>query len=300
MALTNDFRNWSTEPAIPGVVHCLDPYCYRCPFGITYPNCDLQCAKHIEDVIRFEGGAKRIAAFMAEPVVGANGIIMPPDGYWQKIREICDRYEMLMMVDEVMVGFGRTGKWFAIEHWDVVPDVITMAKGITSGYVPLGATSIREKYAKIFEEVPYVHGHTYSGHTLAMAAGVATIEAYKEDNLIERAAKMGEYLMEKALTLMDKHPCVGDVRGKGLFVGLELVKNRITKEPMHEMLFEGPRPPTAKMKVLAEAMKNGVYCLPGVASVIMFAPPLTITKDEIDFAVEVFDKALLIADAETE
>jgi taurine--2-oxoglutarate transaminase len=133
-----------------------------------------------------------------------------------------------------------------------------------------------------------------------MAAGVATIEAYKEDNLIERAAKMGEYLMQKALGLMDKHPCVGDVRGKGLFVGLELVKNRITKEPIHEMLFEGPRPLTAKMKVLAEAMKKGVYCLPGVASVIMFAPPLTITKDEIDFAVEVFDKALLIADAEVE
>jgi taurine---2-oxoglutarate transaminase len=300
MALTNDFRNWSTEPAIPGVVHCLDPYCYRCPFGITYPGCDLQCAKHVEDVIRFEGGAKRIAAFIAEPVVGANGIIVPPDGYWQKIREICDKYEMLMMVDEVMVGFGRTGKWFAIEHWDVVPDVITMAKGITSGYVPLGATSVREKYANIFEEVPYVHGHTYSGHALAMAAGVATIEAYKEDNLIERAAKMGEYLMQKALGLMDKHPSVGDVRGKGLFVGLELVKNRLTKEPMHEMLFEGPRPLTAKMKVLAEAMKHGVYCLPGVASVIMFAPPLAITKDEIDFAVEVFDKALLIADAEVE
>jgi taurine--2-oxoglutarate transaminase len=300
MALTNDFRNWSTEPAIPGVVHCLDPYCYRCPFGITYPNCDLQCARHVEDVIRFEGGAKRVAAFIAEPVVGANGIIVPPDGYWQKVREICDKYEMLMMVDEVMVGFGRTGKWFAIEHWDVVPDVISMAKGITSGYVPLGATSVREKYSKVFEDVPYVHGHTYSGHTLAMAAGVATIEAYIEDKLVDNAARMGEYLKEKALELMDRHPSVGDVRGKGLFVGLELVKNRKTKEPMHDMMVEGPRPVTAKMKVLAEAMKNGVYCLPGVASVIMLAPPLNINKDEIDIAMGVFDKALCLADSEVE
>jgi len=300
MALTNDFRNWACEPSIPSIVHCLDPYCYRCPFGLTYPACDLQCAKHVEEVIRLEGGAKRVAAFMAETIVGANGIIVPPDGYWQKVREICHRYEMLLMCDEVMVGFGRTGKWFAIEHWGVVPDVITMAKGITSGYVPLGATSVREWVAQAFETNPWVHGHTYSGHTLAMAAGVATIEAYKADGLIDRGAQLGDYLMQKALELKDKHPSVGDVRGKGLFVGMELVKNRWTKEPLHDPLVEGPRPPTAKMKVLTEAMKQGVYCLPGVAGVIMLAPPLTITKEEIDQAIEVFDKALVMADEETE
>jgi len=300
MALSNDFRNWACEPSIPSVLHCLDPYCYRCPFGLKYPGCDLQCAKHVEEVIKFEGGAKRVAGFIAETVVGANGIIVPPDGYWQKIREICNRYEMLMMCDEVMVGFGRTGKWFAIEHWGVVPDVITMAKGITSGYVPLGATSVREGVAKAFETNPWVHGHTYSGHTLAMAAGIATIEAYRADDLINRAAQMGAYLLGKALELQDKHPCIGDVRGKGLFVGLELVKNRKTKEPLHDPFVEGVRPPTAKMKVLAEAMKEGVYCLPGSASVLMLAPPLTITKEEIDFAMGVFDKALKIADAETE
>jgi taurine--2-oxoglutarate transaminase len=299
MALSNDYRNWACEPAIPSVVHCLDPYCYRCPFGLTYPNCDLQCAKHVEDVVRFEGGAKRVAAFIAEPVVGSNGIIPPPDGYWQKIREICDKYEMLMMCDEVMCGFGRTGKWFAIEHWGVVPDVITMAKGITSGYVPLGATSIRQWVAEKFEASMWVHGHTYSGHTLAMAAGIATIEAYRADGLIQRAAEMGDYLMEKALELQDKHASIGDVRGKGLFVGMELVKNRKTKEPLHEGLVEGPRPPTAKMKVLSQAMRDGVYCLPGSVSVIMLAPPLTITKGDIDYAMDVFDKALPIADAET-
>jgi taurine--2-oxoglutarate transaminase len=300
MTLTNDSRNWACEPAIPGVIHCLDPYCYRCPFGLTYPGCDLQCAKHVEEVIRFEGGAKRVAAFMAETIVGANGIIVPPDGYWQKIREICDRHEVLMMCDEVMVGFGRTGKWFAIEHWGVVPDVMTMAKGISTGYVPLGATTVSEKVARAFENNMYIHGHTYSGHTLAMAAGVAAIEAYKADNLIPRAAEMGEYLMKEALELKEKHPSVGDVRGKGLFVGLELVKNRRTKEPLHDPFVEGVRPPTAKMKVLAEAMKQGVYCLPGMGSVIMLAPPLIITKSEIDFAMEVFDKALGIADGETE
>lgn len=298
MALSNDFRNWSSEPAIPGVVHCLDPYCYRCPFGMTYPACDLQCAKHVEDVIRFEGGAKRVAAFWGEPIVGANGVIVPPDGYWQKVREICDRYEVLLVCDEVMAGFGRTGKWFSIDHWGVVPDILISAKGITGGYIPLGITSMREHVARAFEEKVYDHGHTYSGHALAMAAGVAAIEVYVADNLIEHSATMGTYLLERALELKDKHPSVGDVRGKGLFVGMELVKDRTTKEPMHDTLRAGPQPPSGKLKVLAEAMKNGVYCLPGVASVITLAPPLPVTKDEIDFAIDVFDKALSIADAE--
>jgi taurine--2-oxoglutarate transaminase len=299
MAISNDYRNWACEPSIPGVVHCLGPYCYRCPMKATYPDCDLACAQHVEDVVRFEGREKRVAAFISEPIVGANGIIVPPDGYWQKIREICNKYEMVLIVDEVMTGFGRTGKWFAIEHWDVVPDVITMAKGITSGYIPLGATSMRPWVAKEFESKQWVHGHTYSGHTLAMAAAVAAIEIYKSDGLIERAAQLGEYLMQKAQELQEKHKSVGDVRGKGLFVGLELVKNRKTKEPIHEPWFEGPRAPTAKLKVLGQALKEGVYCLPGQTSVIMLAPPLTIKKDEIDFAMNVFDKALNLADAET-
>lgn len=300
MGLSNDFRNWAAEPAIPSVIHCLDPYCYRCPFGATYPNCDLQCAKHVEDVIRFEGGAKRVAAFIGEPIIGSNGIIVPPDGYWQIVREICNKYDMLLIDDEVMAGWGRTGKWFAIEHWGVVPDMMCTAKGVTSGYIPLGTTSVSEKVAAMIDNIPYIHGHTYSGHALAMAAGIATIEAYKEDNLIEQSAKLGDYLLEKAKELMDKHPCVGDVRGKGLFVGVELVKNRKTKEPIHDPYIEGLRPPTAKVKVLAEAMKNGVYCLPGIASVIMMCPPFCVTKDQIDYAIEVFDKALAIADAEVE
>jgi taurine--2-oxoglutarate transaminase len=300
MAVSNDYRNWACEPSIPGVIRCLGPYCYRCPFGATYPACDLQCAKHLEDVVRFEGGAGRVAAFISEPIVGANGIIVPPDGYWQKVREICDRHEILLIVDEVMTGFGRTGKWFAIEHWDVVPDILTMAKAVTGGYIPLGATSMREKVAREFEEKQWVHGHTFSGHAMGMAAGVAAIEIYKSDRLVPRAAEMGRHLMEKALALQEKHPCIGDVRGKGLFVGMELVKDRKTKEPVHDPWVEGKRPPTAKVKVLAKVLQEGVYCLPGQTSVIMLAPPLTITKAEIDDAMKIFDEALVIADQEVQ
>jgi taurine--2-oxoglutarate transaminase len=197
-----------------------------------------------------------------------------------------------------MTGFGRTGKWFACEHWGVVPDIITMAKGVTSGYVPLGATSMRPHVAAAFESKAWVHGHTYSGHALGMAAGVAAIEAYKEDHLIERAAELGAYLWDKVKELEEKHPSVGDVRGKGLFVGMELVKSRKTKEPIHDPWIEGPRTPTAKLKVLGKALQEGVYCLPGQTSVIMMAPPLTITKDEIDRAIAAFDKALVLSDEE--
>jgi len=299
MALSNDFRNWAGEPSIPGIIRCLGPYCYRCPFGASYPACDLQCAKHLEDIIRFEGGSGRVAAFMSEAIVGANGIIVPPDGYWQSIREICDRYGMLLIIDEVMTGFGRTGKWFAIDHWNVVPDVMTMAKGITGGYIPLSATSMRDGVARKFEESQFVHGHTYSGHPVGMAAGVAAIEIYRNDGLIARSQEMGDHLMEKALELQERHPSIGDVRGKGLFVGLELVKDIRTKEPIHDPWVEGRRPPTAKLKVLNKALEQGVYCLPGQTSVIMLAPPLTIKREEIDFAMHVFDDVLSIADQET-
>jgi len=298
MSLSADFRNWNYEPAVPGVIHCLEPYCYRCPFGATYPDCDVLCGQHIEDIIRREGGSRRMAAIIAEPIFGAGGIIVPPDGYWQRLREICDKCEMILIADEVMTGFGRTGKWFGVNHWDVVPDIMTMAKGINSGYVPLGATCLRKWVADEFEEFPYLHGHTYSGHALAMSAGVATIEAYQEDDLIENSNRMGKYLMQKMLELQDKHPSVGDVRGKGLFCGMELVKSRSSKEPIHEALIEPPRPVTAKNKILNQMFAEGVYILAGAASVLMLAPPLSITKDEIDHAMSVIDRALALSDAE--
>jgi taurine--2-oxoglutarate transaminase len=197
-----------------------------------------------------------------------------------------------------MTGFGRTGKWFAIEHWNVVPDIITMAKGLTGGYFPLGATSMRERVAMQFEQRQWAHGQTYCGHATGMAAGAAAIEIYRHDGLIQRSLELGDYLMNKARKLQEKHSSIGDVRGKGLFVGLELVKNRKTKEPIHDPYVDGLRPPTAKTRVLMKALQEGVYCLPGNASVIVLAPPLTITNDEIDHAMDVFDSALTIADAE--
>jgi taurine--2-oxoglutarate transaminase len=185
-----------------------------------------------------------------------------------------------------------------MDNWNVVPDIMTLAKGINSGSVPLGATVVRPWVAEKFETVPYLHGHTYSGHALAMAAAVATIEAYRQDKLIDQAAKTGAYLMKKLKELQDKHPCVGEVRGKGLFCGIEIVKNRQTKEPIHEALMEPPRPATSKMKFLGKCMEEGVYIMAGGASVIMLSPPLAITTEELDFGLDVIDRNLAICDAD--
>ena len=298
MAVSADYRNWCAEPSVPSALHILPPYCYRCNFGATYPSCDIQCAKHVEDVIRLEGGARRVAAVIGEPIFGAGGVIVPPEEYWPMVRSICDKYEVVLIADEIMTGFGRTGKWFGMDNWGVVPDIMTLAKGINSGSVPLGATVVRPWLAEKFESQPYLHGHTYSGHALAMAAAVATIEAYRQDKLIERAAQTGEYLMKKLKALQEKHPCVGEVRGKGMFCGIEIVKNRQTKEPIHEALMEPPRPATSKMKFLGKCMEEGVYIMAGGASVIMICPPLTITTEEIDFGLDVIDRNLAICDAD--
>jgi taurine--2-oxoglutarate transaminase len=298
MAVSADYRNWCAEPAVPGAVRILPPYCYRCYFGATYPSCDIQCAKHVEDVIRLEGGARRVAAVIGEPIFGAGGIIVPPDEYWPMVRAICDKYEAVLIADEVMTGFGRTGKWFGMDNWGVVPDIMTLAKGISSGSVPLGATIVRPWLAEKFETQPYLHGHTYSGHALAMAAAVATIEAYQQDQLIDKAAKTGAYLMKKLKELQEKHPCVGEVRGKGLFCGIEIVKNRQTREPIHEALMEPPRPATSKMKFIGKCMEEGVYIMPGGASVITISPPLAITTEELDFGLDVIDRNLAICDAD--
>lgn len=298
MAASADWRNWCSEPSVPGAIHILPPYCYRCHFGATYPSCDLLCVKHVEDVIRYEGGARHVAALIGEPIFGAGGVIVPPDEYWPMVRAICDKYEMALIADEVMVGFGRTGKWFAIDHWGVVPDIMTTAKGINSGAIPLGATIVRPWVAEKFETMPYTHGHTYSGHTLAMASAVAAIEIYRQDNLVERAAQTGQYLTQRLLEIQDKHPCVGEVRGKGLFQGLEVVKNRKTREPIHDANLEPPRPPNSKMKFLGQCMQDGVYIMGGQGSVITVCPPLNVTKDELDFGLEVIDRNLAICDAE--
>lgn len=280
IALTGDYRRLPVEPAMPGVVHFLDPYCYRCPFGLSSDkdHCCRQCIKHVEEIIEYEG-ADQIAAIIMEGVTGTNGLIIPPDDYWPRIREICDQYGILLISDEVMSGWGRTGEWFAVDNWGVVPDIITTAKGLTSGYVPLGAVIVRERIAKFFDDKVLFAGLTYNGHALACAAALATIEAYEEDKIFENAKKVGKHLGECLEELKAKHPSVGDVRYIGLFSGLELVKNRETKEPMD----------LTPLKNFLIA--NGVYVF-NFKNVLFVVPPLVITEEQLDEGLNLLDEGL--------
>jgi taurine--2-oxoglutarate transaminase len=295
-----DSRNWAQVQGGAETVKVPQPYCYRCSFGLTYPDCELRCVKHIDEVIELEGGGDLVGGIIFEPVTGANGIIVPPPEYFPMLREICDRWGVLMIADEVMTGFGRTGRWFAMDHWDVVPDIMTFAKGMTCGYLPLGATIVREHIGDRFKEQFFSHGATYAGHALGCAAALALIPIYQEDNLIERSAELGAYLLEKAEELKDKHPCVGDVRGLGLFVGLELVKNKKTKEPLTAVdakVRPGSNPKLEVAKKLGELGMMAMAANP--VNVIAMAPPLIISKDEIDEGVAIMDEALKVADAYT-
>ncbi len=280
MALTGDYRRLPVEPALPGVVHFLDPYCYRCPFGWegNREACCLQCIRHVEEVIEHEG-PDQIAAIFLEGVTGTNGLIIPPDEYWPRMREICDRYGILLVSDEVMSGWGRTGEWFAVDHWKVVPDIITTAKGITSGYVPLGAVIVREKIAEFFDDKVLFAGLTYSGHALACAAALATIEAYEEDGIFENAKKVGKHLGVRLEELKTKHPSIGDVRYIGLFSGIELVRNRGTKEPMD----------ITPLKNFL--ISHGVYVF-NFKNVLFVVPPLVITEEQLDEGLDLIDEGL--------
>src|SRR5213593_3807637 len=226
---TGDPRRWFAEPGVPGIVRILDPYTYRCPAGHPDPCPVCTGAPHLEEILEYEG-PQTVAAVILETVTGTNGVIPPPPGYLQSVREVCDRHRILLILDEVMAGFGRTGKWFACENWDVVPDIITLAKGINSGYVPLGAMTISEKIADWVRDRYFAGGLTYSGHPLACAAAVASIEAFREEGIVENAAAMGEVLADQLPKLAERHTSIGDVRGLGLFWGLELVRDRATRE----------------------------------------------------------------------
>ena len=292
-----DPRNWAQVTGGTEFVSVPQPYCYRCMFGLTYPSCDLQCVKYIDQVIELEGGSEKVAGIILEPVTGANGIIVPPGDYMPELRRICDRWGILMIADEVMSGFGRTGKWFAMDHWDVVPDIMTMAKGLTSGYLPLGAAVVREHIGYHFRDHFFSHGATYAGHALGCAAALRVIQIYEEDNLISNSKKMGDYLLERSLELKDKHPCIGEVRGIGLFVGLELVKNRKTREPIIPLdakIRPGLNPKLEVAKKLGELGMIAMAANP--SNIIAMAPPLIVKKDEIDEGIGIMDQALEVAD----
>ncbi len=296
-----DARGWAQVLGGTEWVSVPQPYCYRCMFGREYPDCDLQCVKYVDEVIELEGGGEKVGGIIFEPVTGSNGIIVPPREYFPRLRAVCDKWGVLMIADEVMSGFGRTGKWFAVNHWDVVPDIMTAAKGATCGYLPLGITIVRKPIGDRFKEQFFAHGATYAGHALCCAAAVRVIQIYEEDNLIENSAQMGKYLFESALELKDKHPCVGDVRGLGLFVGLELVKNKKTREPIvpvSAQIRPGMNPKLEVAKRLGELGMMAMAANPG--NTIALAPPLIITRSEIDEGMAKMDEALQAADAYAE
>ncbi len=293
ITLTGDPRRWPAEPGIPGVVRMLDPYTYRCPAGHPDPCPVCTGAPHLEEILQYEG-AHTVAAVILETVVGTNGIIVPPDGYLQAIREVCDRHGILLIADEVMAGFGRTGKWFGVDNWDVVPDILTVAKGINSGYVPIGAMNVRKPIADWVRDKYFAGGLTYSGHPLACASAVASIEAFKEERIVENSAEMGGVFGVKLRDLQEKHPSIGEVRGLGCFWGIELVKNRETREPLVPFNATG-EDFAPVVRVAKAALERGLYLMTHW-NVIMVCPPLTITRDEIDEGIGILDEALSIAD----
>jgi taurine--2-oxoglutarate transaminase len=296
MALTGDPRRAAWEPGLmPGVVHFLDPYRYRSTFHRTNPGVsDADFAQdylnHLEEIIRYEG-PETIAAVLIEPVTGTNGILIPPEGYLQGVRRLCDKHGIVLIADEVMSGFGRTGRWFAVEHWNVVPDIMTMAKGLTSGYAPLGAVAMKPAIAAAFDERVYESGLTYTSHPVSLAAALANIGVLRDERLVERAARMGPLLKRLLTDLGEGHPSVGEVRSIGLFGIVELVKDRDTREPMAPWNSSSPEM-TALRKFCLE---NGLYVVTHWHTVLII-PPLVITESQLEDGFAILDRGLEITD----
>jgi adenosylmethionine-8-amino-7-oxononanoate aminotransferase len=296
IAATGDPRRVVWEPNLmTGIVHFLDPYRYRSTFHRTNPDItEKEFAQdylnHLEEVIHYEG-PETIAALLIESVTGTNGVIIPPEGYMQGMRALCDKYGIVMIADEVMSGFGRTGKWFAVEHWDVVPDIITMAKGLTSAYAPLGAVAMKPEIASAFNEHAFESGLTYTSHPVSLAAAVANISVMREDKIVEHAAGMGPVLKRMLTDLGEAHPSVGEVRSIGLFGIIELVKDRNTKEPIAP--WNGSSPEMVALKKYS--LDNGLYVYTHWHTVLII-PPLIITEGELKEGFAILDKSLEITD----
>ncbi len=288
------FRRRRYLPLAQNGPHIPPAYRYRCEYCADRPGCTLHCADALEREIRRQG-AENVATFIAEPVVGAAlGAVPAPEGYFQRIREICDRYEVLFIADEVMTGFGRTGRTFGIDHWGVVPDLIATAKGVSGGYTPLGAVIARDEIVEVLERkgANFVAGHTYTGNPLSCAVGLAVLRYLLAHDLVENARVQGERLLEGARALQARHPIIGDVRGKGLMVGLELVKDRATKAPFSPSL-------EVSAKVGQAALERGLItyplqgCVDGVeGDMLKFTPPLCISADQVDELLAILDEAL--------
>ncbi|MEV5277594.1 MULTISPECIES: aspartate aminotransferase family protein [unclassified Streptomyces] len=296
--LTGDPRRWASDSGSAGVVRFWAPFLYRSPFhATTEAEESARALKHLEDTIAFEGPAT-IAAIILESVPGTAGIMTPPPGYLPGVREICDRYGIVLILDEVMAGFGRTGKWFACEHFDVVPDLMTFAKGVNSGYVPLGGVAISQKIAETFEHRPFPGGLTYSGHPLACAAAVATINVMEEEGIVEQAARIGATVLEPGLReIAERHPSVGEVRGSGVFWALELVRSKETREPL--VPYNASGADNAPMAAFGAACKkNGLWPFINMNRTHV-VPPCNITEAEAKEGLAVLDEALTVADEHT-
>ena len=295
ITLTGDPRRWANEPGDGSVAHFFGPYPYRSPFHSASPEEETARAlEHLEQTIVLEG-ASTIAAIIIESIVGTNGVLIPPPGYLAGVRELCDRYGIVYIADEVMVGFGRVGEWFAFQAFDVVPDLITFAKGVNSGYVPLGGVVISDRIAAHFDTVPFPGGLTYSGHPLACAAGVATFEVFQRDGILERVRDLGSRIVEPRLReIARRHPSVGEVRGMGLFWAIELVRDRDTREPL--VPFNASGAEAAPVAAVAAACKKGGVWPFTHFNRVHVAPPLVITEDELVRGLDAIDSALHAAD----
>ncbi len=300
IAATGDPRRLMWEPGVmPGVVHFLDPFRYRSTFHRTNPNLPeseftQDYLNHLEEIIQYEG-PHTIAAVMLETVTGTNGILIPPQGYLQGVRKICDRHGILLICDEVMSGFGRTGRWFAVNHWDVTPDLMTMAKGLTSAYAPLGCVAMTKEVAAAFNDKVFEGGLTFNGHPISLAAAIANIHVMKEDHLIEKAAETGTVLADMLAELQDRHPSIGDVRSIGLFGVIELVRSRKTKEPMAPYGENSPEMAALKKTLLDQGLFLYTHW-----NTILIIPPLIITPDQLAEGFSIIDRSLAVTDKAVE
>lgn len=296
LAATGDPRRVAWEPSVmPGVVHFLDPYRYRSTFHRLNPDIGesdfaQDYLNHLEEIIQYER-PETIAAILLETVTGTNGVIIPPAGYISGVRALCDKYGILMIADEVMSGFGRTGKWFAVDHWDVVPDLMTMAKGLTSAYAPLGAVAMKPEIAAHFDDVPFRSGLTYTSHPISLAAAIANIRVIQQDGLVEHAASLGPVLRRMLSDLGEAHPSVGDVRSIGLFGIIELVKDRKTKEPMAPWDSTSPDMKAFKDYCLGRGLFLDVHW-----HTVLIIPPLIISEQQLADGFSVIHEALKITD----
>jgi taurine--2-oxoglutarate transaminase len=284
---------FSDSQQAPNMIHVEDPYCYRCPWGKEISTCSRECASHVERIVEFEG-PKNIAAIIMEGESGSSGCIKYPPDYLSKIRAICDKHGILFIADEVMSGFGRTGKWFGVDNYEVVPDMIATAKGITSGYLPLGAVMVSDKIAERYNDQVLWLGLTYSAHPVCCAAALEVLQIYEDENLIDNTREMGNYMNRQLDALKRKHPSIGDFRNTGLLGCIELVKNRRTREPMAPFN-AAPADMAIMNKVAAKIRELGMFTFVRW-NYIFVAPPMCINKDQIDEGLGILSEAMAIAD----